>query len=49
MKNRQINTADGGLKIIYEDEWLIIADKPSGLLTVSTGRSGEQTDGIRRA
>ena len=43
MKNRQINTADGGLKIIYEDEWLIIADKPSGLLTVSTGRSGEQT------
>ena len=43
MKNRNVNTSEGGLKIVYEDEWLIIADKPSGLLTVSTGRSGEQT------
>lgn len=31
------------LEIIYEDKWLIVADKPSGLLTMSTGRSGEDT------
>lgn len=32
-----------GLAIIYEDEWIIVVDKPSGLLTMSTGRSGEET------
>lgn len=31
------------LEIIYEDDWLIVADKPSGLLTMSTGRAGEDT------
>ncbi len=32
-----------GVRIIYEDRWLVIVDKPSGLLTMSTGRSGEET------
>ena len=31
------------MEIIYEDESLIVVDKPSGLLTMSTGRSGEET------
>mgnify|MGYP003405433398 CR=1 FL=1 len=29
------------LKIIYEDRWLIVADKPSGMLTMSTGKTDE--------
>ena len=33
----------GRMEIVYEDEWLIVVDKPSGLLTMSTGRSGETT------
>ena len=31
------------LEIIYEDDWLIVVDKPSGLLCMSTGRSNEDT------
>ncbi len=31
------------LDIIYEDEWIIVIDKPSGLLTMSTGAEGEVT------
>lgn len=31
------------LEIIYEDNWLIVIDKPSGLLTMSTGRAAEAT------
>lgn len=31
------------LEIIYEDEWLIVVDKPSGLLCMSTGKSNEDT------
>ena len=31
------------LEIVYEDKWLIVADKPSGLLTMSTGRKGEDS------
>ena len=32
------------LKIVYEDQWLIVADKPAGLLSMSTGkREGETT------
>lgn len=31
------------LEIVYEDEWLIVADKPSGLLTMSTGKPGDIT------
>ena len=31
------------MAIVYEDRWLIVVDKPSGLLTMSTGRGGEET------
>lgn len=31
------------MKIVYEDQWLIVVDKPSGLLTMSAGRAGEET------
>lgn len=31
------------MKIVYEDRSLIVVDKPSGLLTMSTGQSGEET------
>lgn len=31
------------MRIVYEDRWLIVVDKPSGLLTMSAGRAGEET------
>lgn len=31
------------LEIIYEDDWMIVVDKPSGLLSMSTGKPGEDT------
>lgn len=31
------------LDILYEDDCIIVADKPSGLLTMSTGKEGELT------
>ena len=31
------------LEIVYEDKWLIIVNKPSGLLSMSTGKQGEDT------
>ncbi len=31
------------LEIIYEDQWLIVVDKPSGLLTMSAGQGGQDT------
>lgn len=31
------------LKIVYEDDWLIVVDKPCGMLSMSTGKAGEVT------
>lgn len=31
------------LEIVYEDQWLTVVDKPSGLLTMSTGKGGDVT------
>ncbi len=31
------------LEIIYEDQWLVVVNKPSGLLTMSTGQGREDT------
>jgi len=31
------------MHIVYEDQSLIVVDKPSGLLTMSTGKAGEMT------
>ena len=42
MKNRKHNR-DRYMEIVYEDRWLIVADKPSGLLSMSTGRADQTT------
>ena len=34
---------DKGMEIVFEDDWLIVVDKPSGLLTMSTGKGREVT------
>ena len=39
--NRHRNEDD--LKIVYEDQWLIVVEKPSGLLSMSAGHIGEET------
>ena len=31
------------LKIVYEDQWLIVVEKPSGLLSMSAGHIGQET------
>lgn len=31
------------LELIYEDDWILVVNKPSGLLTMSTGRGAEET------
>ncbi|MBE6230838.1 MAG: RluA family pseudouridine synthase [Bacteroidales bacterium] len=41
MKRKNRNKEN--LEITYEDDWIIVAEKPSGLLTMSTGKSGEVT------
>ena len=41
MKKKRKRNDD--LEIVYEDKWLIVADKPSGLLTMSTGKPDEDT------
>lgn len=33
-----------GINIVYEDKWLIVVDKPSGMLSMSTGRSGRPNE-----
>ena len=32
-----------GMEIVYEDKWLLVVDKPAGLLTMSTGKGGDVT------
>ena len=44
----KISTGEGtretrGIKIVYEDEWIVAVNKPSGLLTVATDREKEKT------
>ena len=39
-KDRRYND---DMEIVYEDRWLIVVDKPSGLLSMSTGKTGEDT------
>ena len=34
---------DTRVKIVFEDDWLIVVDKRSGVLSMSTGRPGEMT------
>lgn len=37
----KIDSTNKGIAIIYEDEYLIVVNKPAGLLTVSDGNGGE--------
>lgn len=34
---------DKELRILFEDRWLIVVEKPSGLLSMSTGKAGDIT------
>lgn len=34
---------DRELELVYEDDFILVVDKPSGMLTMSTGRKDEQT------
>lgn len=43
MKTRTMRNRGKDIRIVYEDRWLIVIDKPSGMLTMSTGKSGEIT------
>ena len=39
---RKNNNTNGRLEVVYEDNWLIVVDKPAGMLSMSTGRSVER-------
>lgn len=39
----KVRRRNDDLEIIYEDQWLIVVNKPSGLLSISTGKTGEDT------
>ncbi|MGN1220249.1 MAG: RluA family pseudouridine synthase [Candidatus Cryptobacteroides sp.] len=41
-KNFRKHSSDR-LPIVYEDQWVIVVDKPAGLLSMSTGSEGETT------
>ena len=43
MRNNSRHRNNEDMAIVYEDQWLIVVDKPHGLLTMSTGRKGEET------
>ena len=34
---------DRELELVYEDDFILVVNKPSGVLTISTGRKEEQT------
>ena len=40
---RRGNNINKGIEIVYEDDWLIIVDKPAGMLSMSTGKEGDVT------
>lgn len=41
--SRTSGSHDKDIRIVYEDQWIIVIEKPSGLLTISAGREGEDT------
>ena len=40
---RKDRNTSKGMEIVYEDKWLLVVDKPAGLLTMSTGKGGDVT------
>ena len=43
MVKKRSGEKDTRVKIVFEDEWLIVVDKRSGILSMSTGAEGETT------
>jgi len=43
ISNEQISKEINDVKIVYEDDFLIVIDKPAGLLTISAGNENELT------
>jgi tRNA pseudouridine32 synthase/23S rRNA pseudouridine746 synthase len=43
--SRAAAVSDGGLAIVYEDNWIVVVDKPTGLLSVP-GKSASDVDSI---
>lgn len=41
IKYSNVETSEKSVAVIFEDEWLVVVDKPAGLLTVSDGGGGE--------
>ncbi len=39
----KISNRNTRLEVVYEDDWLVVVDKPNGMLTMSTGKEGELT------
>lgn len=40
---KKTSNRNTSLEVIYEDDWLIVVNKPAGMLTMSTGKGGEMT------
>lgn len=40
---RKNHNTKSRLEVIYEDDWLIVVDKPAGMLSMSTGKENEVT------
>lgn len=40
---RKNSSTKGKLEVIFEDDWLVVVDKPAGMLSMSTGREGDVT------
>ena len=40
---RKNHNTKNKLEVIYEDDWLIVVDKPAGMLSMSAGRDGDVT------
>lgn len=40
---RKNHNTKNKLEVIYEDDWLIVVDKPAGMLSISAGRDGDVT------
>ena len=40
---RSGNNINKGIEIIYEDEWLIVVNKPAGMLSMATDKGHEVT------
>jgi 23S rRNA pseudouridine1911/1915/1917 synthase len=42
-KARYIDSRRGKIRILFEDDYIIVVDKPAGLLTISAGNMNEET------